>query len=223
MKIWCNALLLAIAACFVPLAMAGTVTADFDTCVPQNIVNLGTPLAQTCSGVTFHFSSPHDGWSGGGYSVQNAGKTSWTLSQFSGNYLVPSGLNPGALDIHFSQPVYSISFSFATGDFNQNEVPTTIQTDAYFNSTLSGSTQAHGIYGSDTMPMGSLTLDMGATAFNWARIWIPWQPLGSTDVLVDNIVVKTGNFAATPEPASLGLIGGGLLTLFSAARRRLMR
>jgi hypothetical protein len=136
-------------------AIAGTVTFNFDTCRPQNLVYHSTPLDQTCSGVTAHFSSPHDGLQGGGYSVQNDGTTGWTLSLFSGNYLMPTGLDPGALDIRFSQPVYSISFLFATADFQQVEVPTTIQTDAYFNSTLVGSIQAHGTYGSDTMPMGA--------------------------------------------------------------------
>ena len=224
MKFMYGATLLAILGCFAPLATAGTVTFDFDTCVPQNIVYHGTPLDQTCSGITAHFSSPHDGWQGGGYSVQNAGTTFWTLSLFSGNYLMPNGLDPGALDIHFSQPVYSIRFYFATADFQQVEVPTTIQTDAYFNSTLVGSAQAHGTYASDTMPMGSLTLDTGGTAFNWARIWIPWQPQGSTDVLVDTIVVTTGgNVGNTPEPASIALLGGGILTLVSVTRRRLLR
>jgi hypothetical protein len=224
MKVRNFALLLAISFSLVPFAVAGTVTSDFDTCSPQNIVYHGTPLVQTCAGVTFQFTSTHDGWQGGGYSVQNAGTTFWTLSLFSGNYLMPNGLDPGALDIHFSQPVYSIRFDFATADFQQVEVPTTIQTDAYFNATLVGSAQAHGTYASDTMPMGSLTLDTGGTAFNWARIWIPWQPQGSTDVLVDTIVVTTGgNVGNTPEPASIALLGGGILTLVSVGRRRLLR
>jgi hypothetical protein len=220
MKIRYCVLLLATIGCLSPCAAAGTVTFDFDTCFPQNIVYHSTPLDQTCSGVLGHFTSTHDGWAGGGYSVQNANTTFWHLSLFSGNYLVPNGLDPGAFDIHFSQPVYSITFFFATADFNQNETPTTIQTDAYFNSNLIGSGQAHGTYANDTMPMGTLTLDTGGKAFNWIRIWIPWQALGCTDVLVDTIVVKTGN-VTTPEPASLVLLGGGLLALFSVARKKL--
>lgn len=218
MKAWYCLLLLLISACFAPSMAASTVTFNFDTCIPQTIVYHGTPLDQACSGLSAHFSSPHDGWQGGGYSVQNAGTTFWNLSQFSGNYLVPSGLDPGALDIHFSQPVYSISFVFATADFNQNEVPTTIQTDAYFNSNLVGSAQSHGTYGRDTMPMGTSTLDTAGRPFNWAEIWIPWQMLGSSDVLEDRIVVTTGN-VTTPEPASIVLLGGGLLTLLSSIRR----
>jgi hypothetical protein len=222
MKSWSCSLTLALVFFLSFSAVAGTtsVTFDFDNCIPQGIVYHSTPLDQTCSGVTAHFGSPHDGWLGGGYSVQNAGTTFWTLSLFSGNYLVPNGLDPGALDVHFSQPVYSVSFVFATADFNQNEVPTTIQTDAYFNSTLLGSAQSHGTYGSDTMPMGTLTLDTGSKAFNWMEIWIPWQTLGSSDVLVDTIVVTTGTVTQTPEPGTLLLLGTGIVSLTSLMRRR---
>lgn len=201
-------------------SLAGTNTIDFDNCFPQNMLNISTPINQTCGVLTAHFSSPLDGYQGGGYSVQNAGTTFWILSQFSGNYLVPNSLNPGGLNIHFSQPIYSIAFTFATADFNQNEIPTTIQLDLYFNSALVRSTQAHGTYGSDTMPMGMLAFDTGGIAANWVDIWIPWQPLGSTDVMVDNIVVTTRDIAA-PEPASFALLGGGVLSLAMFIRRRL--
>jgi hypothetical protein len=170
---------------------AGTSKFDFDSCTPILTAGMSTPLDQTCGSVNAHFSSSHDGLMGGGYSVQNANTTFYVLHLFSGNYLWPNGLDPGTLNMNFSTTLNSIRFDFATADFNQNEVPTTIQMDAYFYSTLVGSKQAHGTYGSDTMPMGSLVFDSGKKAFNRVVIWIPYQPLGSSDVLVDNVTVKT--------------------------------
>lgn len=173
-------------------AWAATANYDFDNCSPRLTPGMSTPLNQTCNGIYAHFSSTHDGYLGGGYSIQTDGTTGWHMSQFSANYLVPNGLDPGRLDISFSQVLTAITFTFATADFQQVEVPTTIQLDAYMDSTLVGSQQAHGTYGSDTMPMGTLTFDSGGRPFNRVEVWIPWQPLGSTDVLLDNIVVTPG-------------------------------
>ena len=174
--------------CLAHSAWAGTATFDFDNCTPALTAGMSTPLDQTCSGISGHFSSTHDGYQGGGYSVQTDMTTGWHMSQFSGNYLVPNGLDPGRLDINLNQSVTSITFTFATADFQQIETPTTIQMDAYLNSNLVGSMQAHGTYGSDTMPMGGLSYDSGGRPFNRIEIWIPYQPLGSTDVLVDTII-----------------------------------
>jgi hypothetical protein len=223
-KTWRHSIfLMVLCFCLGAVAHAGSATFDFDNCNPVLHAGIGTPLDQTCSGVTAHFSSPYDGYQGGGYSVQNHDTTFWNLHLFYGNYLMPNGLNPGALDIRFNQSLYSIGFDFATADFNQNEVPTTIQMDAYFNSTLVGSTQAHGAYGypGDTMPMGSLLFDSGGKAFNSIEIWIPYQPLGTSDFLVDNIKVNTrGGGGTTPEPGALALLGTGVLAAVPSIRRR---
>ena len=190
MKVLCPVVLFAtLLFCLAPSAWAGTAKFDFDNCTPVLTPGMSTPLDQTCSGISGHFSSTHDGYSGGGYSVQTDGTTGWHMSQFSGNYLMPNGLDPGRLDISLNQSVTTITFTFATADFNQVETPTTIQMDAYLDATLVGSQQAHGTYGSDTMPMGTLSYDSGGKAFNRIEIWIPYQPLGSTDVLVDNIAL----------------------------------
>jgi hypothetical protein len=191
MKSWRWILLVATFSWIVSSASAKTAKFDFDTCTPILTAGMSTPLDQNCGGVKAHFSSPYDGMSGGGYSVQNHDTTFYTLHLFSGNYLMPNGLDPGALDVNFTAALGSITFPFATADFHQNEVPTTIQMDAYFNATLVGSKQAHGTYGSDTMPMGTLTFDSGGKPFNRIEIWIPPQPLGSSDVLVDTLSVKT--------------------------------
>jgi len=184
-------------------AWAGTTAFDFDSCSPTLTPGMSTPLDQTCNAISAHFSSTHDGWQGGGYSVQTDGTTQWHMSQFSGNYLMPNGLDPGRLDISFGQSLTAITFTFATADFHQNEIPTTIQMDAYLDSNLVGSKQAHGTYGSDTMPMGTLTYNSGGQAFNRIEIWIPPQALGSSDVLVDNLAVTpVGNTGFTFVPVA---------------------
>jgi hypothetical protein len=143
------------------------------------------------------------------------------LSRFSGLYLYPNGLNPGFLEIAFSAPLTGITFSFATADFHQVETPTTIQLKAFLDSpdTLAiGTATAHGRYGSDTMPMGSLSFTSTAS-FNLVQIGIlPGQPAGSSDVLVDNLVVSPAVAPAdVPEPGTYVLSG---LTLLLLARRR---
>lgn len=197
---------------------ASTILFDFDNCTPNDILYHSTPLDQTCSGVLGHISSTTDGQYNGGFSVQNASTTGWVLSLFSGNYLMPDSLTPGRLDVSFSQSMTSIAFPFATADFHQNEIPTTIQLDMYLNTSLVGSVQAHGEYGSDTMPMGTI-LFSGAT-FDRIEIWIPWQPLGTSDFLVDSLAVTP---ADVPEPSTLALLGGGCLSLLPFLRKRLSR
>jgi hypothetical protein len=174
--------------CAAQFVSAGTATFDFDHCTPVLTTGMSTPLDQTCSGISGHFSSTHDGYQGGGYSVQSDATTGYHMSQFSANYLWPNGLDPGRLDISLNQSVTSITFTFATADFGI-ETPTTIQMDAYLDSNLVGSMQSHGTYGSDTMPMGTLSYDSGGRPFNRIEIWIPQAGGASTDVLVDNMIL----------------------------------
>ena len=168
-------------------AKADTATFDFDTGTPATFAGEGIPLDQTSGGVTAHFSSPQ----GSVFSIQNDGSTQFHLSQFSGNYLYPNNLNRNYLDISFGQQLTSITLTFATADFQQVEVPTTITLTAYVNSTANpavGSISTHGYYAGDTMPMGSLLFNSPGP-FNLVEIVLPYQPQGATDFLVDNIIV----------------------------------
>lgn len=200
-------------------AKASTITFDFDSGTPTLVAGENIPLDQTSGGLTAHFSFP-SGFGFGGYSVQNASSTQFVLSQFSGNYLYPNSLDPGPLDILFSQPITSISFTFATADFHQNEVPTTILLTAFENSSAVGSATAHGTYGNDTMPMGTLSFDSGGKAFTMVEISIPPAPLASSDFLVDNINVTSGSLTPVPEPGAFSLMGAALLSLAPLLRRR---
>ncbi len=171
-----------------PAVSQSTVTFDFDTGTPALSPRVSIPLDQTSGGITAHFSSP----SGPAFSVQTDSTTGFRLSMFSGNYLYYNNLSRNALDIKFSQPVTSITLAFATADFQQVEVPTTIQVTAYVDSTATtpvGSAPAHGTYASDTMPMGTLSFNAGGKTFNLVEISIPFQPLGASAFLVDNITV----------------------------------
>ncbi len=162
-------------------------------------------------GVTAIFSSPSDGF-GQGYSVQNAGTTLWTLSLFSGNYLMPNSVYKSFMDIKFSQQITSVTLDFATADFQQVEIPSPLQVTAYENSTGTppiGSATAQGTYASDTMPMGMLSFNSGGTPFNLVELGLPPYPNGASDFLVDNIAVTvaagpTQTPTRTPTPRVTG-------------------
>jgi hypothetical protein len=179
-----------------------TATFDFDTGTPTLFTGQGLPLDQTSGGVTAHFSSPTVG--AGGFSVQSDASTQYHLSQFSGNYLWPNSVYSPALDIQFSQQLSSITFTFATADFQQVEIPTTIQLTAYENSTATpavGSATAHGTYAGDTMPMGTLTFN-SPTPFNVVQIAIPPAPAAASGFLVDNVIVTTTALSPTATPTN---------------------
>lgn len=214
--------LLSVALCgFACAAQAATITFDFDTATPALGVGQSAPFVQTANGLTASFTSL-PGF--GGFSVQTDSSTGFSLSQFSGHYLYPNSLTPGPLDIAFSSPLDSISFIFATADFHQVEVPTTIRLTAFVGSTGTpaiGSTTAHGVYGGDTMPMGTLSFSSN-TPFNMVEISIlRGQPAATGDFLVDNISVTTAVAppTAVPEPMTAILSGLGLLA-FALVRRR---
>jgi hypothetical protein len=174
-----------------------TATFDFDTGTPAVTATQGMPASQTANGITAYFSSPTPG--AGGFSVQSDATTQYHMSQFSGNYLWPNSVYSPALDIQFSQPLTAITFTFATADFQQVEIPTTVQCTGYVDSTATaavGFATAHGTYGTDTMPMGTLTFN-SATPFNVVEIKIPYAPLAASDFLIDNIIV-TATGAAQP-------------------------
>jgi hypothetical protein len=209
MKICYSALLVAAAvgAC---AAHATTVTFDLDTGAPTLSTGQSIPFDQTTAGLTAHFSSPQ----GAAFSIQTDGSTQFSLSQFSGHYLYDNNLDRNFLDITFTQPLGSITLTFATADFQQVEVPTTMQLSAYRDATGTqpvGSATAHGTYGGDTMPMGTLSFSSGAQPFNVVELVLSFQPQGATDFLVDNITVTTTDVATgtptetvTPTPTPTG-------------------
>ena len=177
------------------------VTFDFDTGTPILAARQSTPFAQTSGGITASLSSP----SGAAFSIQTDVTTSFHLSKFSGKYVNDNDLNRNVLVVKFSQPLTSISFNFATSDFQQTELPTQIQMNAYLDSNQTppvGSQVARGTWAGDTMPMGTLTFTSGGQSFNWVEIFIPFQPLGAADFLVDNITVTQSAALATVSAAS---------------------
>jgi hypothetical protein len=191
-------------------AYAATVTFDLDTGTPTLFTGQSIPFDQTVDGLVAHFSSPQ----GAAFSIQTDSSTQFKLSQFSGHYLYDNNLDRNVLDIAFSQQLASIAFTFATADFQQVEVPTTIQLTAFRDVTGTqpvGSATAHATYGGDTMPMGTLSFNSGAQPFNVVELVLPFQPQGATDFLVDSITVTTTDVApstptetATPTPTPTG-------------------
>jgi hypothetical protein len=180
-------------------ANAQTVTFDFDTGIPALSTGQSLPFDQQSGGITAHFSSPTVG--AGGFSVQSDATTQYRMSQFSANYLWPNSVYNPALEIQFSQPLTSITFTFATADFQQVEIPTTVQLTAYLDATGTvGSATAHGTYASDTMPMGTLAFNSDAS-FNLVRIEIPYAPMAASDFLVDNIAVRVAALPPTVTPS----------------------
>lgn len=213
-------LALVIAILILPASAAIAVTFDFDTGTPTLRTGQGTPFNQTSEGLIVHFSSPGDQF-GPAYSIQTDVSTQFHLSQFSGHYIYPNSLTMNFLDMEFSKPLESISMTFATADFQQVEVPTTVQLNAFANSSMLepvGSAAAHGTYASDTMPMGTISFS-SATKFNLVRIGIPFQPMGATDFLVDNVIVATAP-PPVPDASTLLLFATGVLPVAGLLLRR---
>ena len=212
MKTWSYAASVSILALGSAISVgAQAVTFDFDTGAPTLSSGQTTPIDQTASGLAARFSSP----SGAAFSIQSDASTGFRLSQFSGKYLYSNNINGNVVDILLSQPVAKISLTFATADFQQVEVPTTLQLTAYRDSTASaavGSASAHGTYGSDTMPMGKLSFDSGGLPFNVVQIAIaPGQPLGAAAFLVDNVVVTLAGAGTFTSMSAASFVNGGPL------------
>jgi IPT/TIG domain-containing protein len=186
-------------------AGAQTIHFDFDTGSPPLHPTMGLPLSQTVGGLTAQFS--------GNFSVQSDQTTFYRMSQFSGNYLDPSTIYGEPLHIQFSQRVNSIAFTFATADFGQVEVPTTIQAAVLDGTTPIGSATAHGCYCGDTMPMGQLSFT-SALPFDHVDVTIPYAPAAACCFLLDNVTVNsTGIVVSSILPATGSESGGDRLTI----------
>ncbi|MBI3844685.1 MAG: IPT/TIG domain-containing protein [Planctomycetes bacterium] len=184
---------------------AQTVTFDFDTGTPPLVPTMGLPVTQTAGGITAHFS--------GNFSVQSDSTTFYHMSLFSANYLDPSTIYGEPLHIQLDHAVSSIAFTYATADFGQVEIPTTIQAAAYDGSTPVGTATSHGCYCGDTMPMGTLSFT-SVVPFNHVDITIPYAPLAACCFLIDNVTVNTaGVVVSSILPATGSEAGGERVTI----------
>lgn len=177
---------------------------DFDTAWPTLFAGQGVPVSQTANGVTLYASSPQ----GSAFSLQNSGSTFWVMPLFGGLWLCDNNLNPNQLDLHFSRALTDITFNFATADFNQAELTSPVQMDAYTDAgmgTLVGSANTRGAYIGGTMPAGTMSFHSG-TPFAFVRVWMPGCPTCSSDFFVDNIVTSSSQVTAVdPSGAGPGL------------------
>jgi hypothetical protein len=156
---------------------------------------MNTPLTQTKDGIQAQFSSSSDP---AGFSVQSYSTTFYKLSQFQGNYLSDNKPTRDTLEIRFNQPIMSVSFTFATFEFDGGPTsqPSYISLTAYMDSTANqiGSTTARGPWpsGGDAYPQGTLTYNSANGPFNLIRIELPYQGLeSSVDYLIDTVTIKT--------------------------------
>jgi len=164
-----------------------TIVFDFDPGSPLLVATQGTPFNQTLNGLTASFSSPSDP---AAFSVKSYDAESLKLSQFSGKYLYDNKPSRDTLDIKFSNDLIDVRFTFATIEKKSGAitVPSNILITGYRNTNLVGSNQTVGSFSSDSYPQGTLYFYAGMP-FNWIRISIPSQTSGTTDFLVDNIIV----------------------------------
>ena len=172
------------------------ITFDFDTGTPPLAANQVTPFNQTLKGLTASFSSPSDP---AAFSVRSHDTESLKLSQFSGKYVYDNKPTRDILDIKFSSDIVVARFTFATIEQQSATItlPSDILVTAYRNNNLVGSNKTYGRFSSDSYPQGMLFFSAGMP-FNWIRISIPSQTSGTTDFLVDNIIVTTISKLSTP-------------------------
>jgi hypothetical protein len=170
---------------------------DFDTGSPVVAEGQITPFTQTSGSVSASFSSPSDP---AAFSIQSYSTTFFTLSQFSGKYIYSNNSSRDILDIKFNAELFSINFTFATIELQGGliEQPSNILLTAYENTMLVGSTTAGGVFSNDSYPQGTLSYSSGQT-INWVRISVPAQASGTTNFLVDNIVI-TFISESSPSP-----------------------
>ena len=160
---------------------------DFDTGTPPLAATQVTPFNQTLEGLTANFSSPSDP---AAFSVKSLNAEGLKLPQFSGKYVYDNKPTRDILDVNFSSDIVAVRFTFATIEQQSGAItlPSDILITAYKNTNHVGSNRTYGRFSSDSFPQGMLFFSAGVP-FNWVRISIPSQTSGTTDFLVDNIIV----------------------------------
>lgn len=173
-----------------------TITFNFDKGSPVLVETQNTPFNQTVGNLTAFFSSPSDK-SRAAFSIQSYSTTFVSLSKFSGKWLYDNQPVSDILEISFSQPLASLSFTFATVEYHggAGTQPSNITLTAYMDSTNTnpiGQVSANGDFSNDPYPQGKLSLDSANKPFNIVRIEVPYQGAnGAKDFYIDNIKVLT--------------------------------
>ena len=164
-----------------------SITFDFDSAMPTLAGFQPTPLDQTVGAITASFSSSSDP----AFEVASDAGNGYFFTKFSGNYLA-SSVSGSSLEIRFNHSVRSISLSFATLDYLDLITPSTLQLEAFLDSTnaLVGSATGSGKVNLSEYPPVSGRLNFqSATPFNLVRLSLPPTPNGAMDFMVDNITV----------------------------------
>jgi hypothetical protein len=175
---------------------AQAVTFDFDSGTPTLVQYQNLPADQVAGGVTARFSAIS-----GNFSVQTDLTTGFSLPRFSGNYLYPNTVRGSALQIQFSRELTDITFSFATTDYPDEELPTPIVMTALSatssGASVVGSVTNRAAFGSDTYPMGALAFTSAPLSFN--RVEVRIRTGGDATFLVDNVTVTPVPEMTAPE------------------------
>jgi hypothetical protein len=196
-------------------ALAQDPTFNFST-VPASIIDNipidnGATNAVTVgltggSGVTATFTDPND--SGNFYF--SAYEAQFIQSSGAPVVLSETGSSGDTLDISFSQAISAIQFGFSLGNLTAGDF---LNVAAYNGSTLVNtfSSATNTTYGGNQWSTGLFDYE-GAPVTNLVIT-------GSVGAASGNDLASI-NITPTPEPATWGMLGLGLLTLVAVARRR---
>jgi hypothetical protein len=170
---------------------------DFDTAQPSVSPQIDiTPFDQTALGLTASFVAlpPNEN----SFSIQRDITSGFVMPHMYSNYLMCATIPDSILEIRLSQPVTSLRLTFATMEVTVTDPSTPVEMSAFLDSNPVGSAVEQGVYGSDSLPVGTFSLTP-ASPFNVVRLGIVPGSGTALGFLVDNIVVTT----ATSLPYTL--------------------